>query len=48
MNLLPINTSLLAEIKYQGKTISTGIVKKGIEGSIFVAKNNLKVIFKLI
>ncbi len=42
MNLLSINTTLPTEIEYQGKTISTGIFKKPIEGSIFVAKENLK------
>ncbi|MCK5830899.1 MAG: MOSC domain-containing protein [Methylococcales bacterium] len=42
MNLLSINTTLPTDIEYQGKTISTGIFKQPIEGSIFVAKDNLK------
>jgi len=42
MNLLSINTSLPIEIEVQGKMITTGIFKKPVEGSIFVAKNNLK------
>ncbi len=42
MNLLSINTTLPTEIEYLGKTIFTGIFKKPIEGSIFVAKENLK------
>jgi MOSC domain-containing protein YiiM len=42
MNLLSINTSLPTEIKYQGRTISTGIFKKPVAGAVFVAKNNLK------
>ncbi|MEE9337585.1 MAG: MOSC domain-containing protein [Methylococcaceae bacterium] len=42
MNLLSINTSLPIEIEDQGRTISTGIFKKPVEGSIFVTKDNLK------
>lgn len=42
MKLLSINTSLPTDIEYQGRTISTGIFKKPVEGAVFVAKNNLK------
>ncbi len=42
MNLLSINTSLPTEIEYQGRTISTGIFKKPVEGAVFVGKDNLK------
>ena len=42
MNLLSINTSLPIQIEDQGKTITTGIFKKPIEGSVFVSKVNLK------
>ena len=42
MNLLSINTSFPTDIEYQGRTISTGIFKKPVEGAVFVAKENLK------
>ena len=42
MNLLSINISLPTEIKYQGRTISTGIFKKPVDGPVFVTKDNLK------
>lgn len=41
MKLISINTSLPTEIEYQGRKISTGIFKIPVEGSVFVAKNNL-------
>ncbi len=41
MNLLSINTSLPINIENQGKTITTGIFKKPVDGPVFVTKNNL-------
>jgi len=42
MKLLSINTSGSLPVEYQGKIISTGIFKKPVTGSVYVAKDHIQ------
>ncbi|WNZ54919.1 MOSC domain-containing protein [Microbulbifer sp. MKSA007] len=42
MKLLSINVSKKVDCEYRGKTVTTGIFKKPVQGKLFVGKNNLE------
>ncbi|WP_444958182.1 MOSC domain-containing protein [Microbulbifer sp. ZKSA002] len=42
MKLLSINVSKKVDYEYKGKTVTTGIFKKPVQGKVFVGKNNLE------